>query len=106
VAIRRELRAVAPPVPLACGVWDGRWALAGAAIPGDSGLTIGALGPSGLAMIPDWRESGRPREALLTTPAIWRGRILVAAPLVRSSADFAFRRVSALAPPWEPALLR
>jgi tRNA(Ile)-lysidine synthase len=106
VAIRREPQAVAPPVPLARRVWDRRWELVAAAASGDPGLTIGALGPSGLAMIPDWRESGRPREALLTTPAIWRGRTLVAASLVRWHAGFAFRRVSALAPPWEPALLR
>ena len=59
IAIRRELARVAPAVPLAAGRWDGRWQLEGKPPTGD-GLTIGALGPGGLARIaggrpPAWR---------------------------------------------------
>ena len=58
---------------------------------------IGALGAAGLAALGDWRATGLAREALLTTPAVWRGGSLVAAPLVRPAAGFGFRRVSAIA---------
>jgi tRNA(Ile)-lysidine synthase len=105
VAIRREPAAAAPPVPLERGVWDRRWEVVTAPSV-ESDLTIGALGAMGLAGIADWRSSGLARETLLTTPAVWRSGRLAAAPLVRRSEDFDFRRVAALAPPWEPALLR
>jgi tRNA(Ile)-lysidine synthase len=106
VTVRREPARVAPPVPLARGRWDGRWQVVGQPPVGDD-LTIGALGLPGLAACPDWRATGLAREALLTTPAIWRGGgALVAAPLVRPAAGFGFRRVSAVAPPWAPEILR
>lgn len=100
VTIRREPSRVAPPVPVASGRWDGRWALEKAL--DDVALSIGALGSAGLAALPEWRESGMAREALLTTPAIWRDGVLVAAPVPRPDARFAVRRISALSPPWAP----
>ena len=105
VAIRREPAAVAPPVPIARGVWDGRWRLEGVPPAGDD-LVIGAVGAAGLAALGDWRATGLAREALLTTPAVWRGGSLVAAPVVRPAAGFGFRRVSAIAPPWAPVMVR
>jgi tRNA(Ile)-lysidine synthase len=104
IAVRREPARVAPPVPVAQRTWDGRWRL-DAKLDGE-GLTIGALGAGGLAEIPDWRDRGIGREALLTTPALWRDGALVAAPFARPEAGVSFRRVSALAPPWDPKLLR
>lgn len=59
-------------------VWDGRWRLDG---PHAAALVLRALGPEGLPQVPDWRASGRPRAALMATPAVWRGDTLVAAPL-------------------------
>jgi tRNA(Ile)-lysidine synthase len=105
VAIRREPRRVAPPVPLAVGRWDGRWQMHGQP-PAGEGLTIGALGGDGLARYPDWRARGLPREALITTPAVRRGAKLLAAPVVRPEPGFGFRRVSAVTPPWGPEILR
>ena len=70
VAIRREPSRVASAVPLAEGEWDGRWRLVGAAPEGE-GLTIGALGAGGLRRI-GAHPPGLAREALATTPAIWR----------------------------------
>lgn len=104
ILIRREPARVAPPVPLAAGRWDGRWRWAGA----DSGgaLRIGALGVAGLARCGDWRARGVRREALLTTPALWRGEELVAAPLARDEPEARFERISAAPPPWEFTLLR
>jgi hypothetical protein len=46
------------------------------------------------------------REALLTTPGVWRGGELVAAPVARPEPSFGFRRVSAVPPPWAPETVR
>lgn len=100
IVIRREPSRVAPAVPLAFGRWDGRWALVGEP-PDGQGLTIGALGAGGLSMAGP-HPPGLAREALATTPAVWRWGELVAAPLVRPEAGFGFRRIAALASPLEP----
>ncbi len=103
VSILREPRHAAPPVPLARRRWDGRWETA--ATPGD-GLEIGALGTAGLRARPRWRDTGLPRLALLTTPAVWRGSELVAAPILEPGGKWTFRRISPLPPPWAPPVLR
>lgn len=97
VAIRREPARVAPAVPLLDGRWDGRWQLVGQP-PAGQGMTIGALGAGGLAMLGGHPE-GLAREALATTPAIWRRGELVAAPLARPVAGFGFRRIAAITSP-------
>ena len=101
LAIRREPSGVAPPRPAGTGVWDGRWELADTASVAD-GVLIGATGEAGLAQCPGWRDTGHPRETLLTTPALWQGARLVSAPLAREGTPGPFRRISALAPPWSP----
>jgi tRNA(Ile)-lysidine synthase len=106
VAIRREPGRAAAAVPLAAGTWDGRWRLVAAPEGGGDGLTIGALAAAGLAERPGWRTSGLAREALVTTPAVWRGAALVAAPLLEPGCPYVFRRVSALTPPWAPEIMR
>ena len=106
VAIRREPARVAPPAPLAAGVWDGRWRLVERPQAADASLAIGALGRDGLEHLPGWRAAGLAREALITTPAVWRDGTLVAAPLVQSATGYAFRRVSELPPPWALAIMR
>lgn len=124
LTVRREPARVAPPVPLAERRWDGRWEWAGesgetagikasekagekaGAEAGHMDLRIGALGDAGLAECGDWRARGLRREALLSTPALWRGTRLVAAPLARPEPEARFRRISALPPPWEFTLLR
>ncbi|MFT3972441.1 MAG: tRNA lysidine(34) synthetase TilS [Amaricoccus sp.] len=97
IAIRREPARVAAAVTLAVGRWDGRWELVGEA-PSGAGLTIGALGAGGLARL-GGHPAGLAREALATTPAIWRAGELVAAPIVRPEADFGFRRIAASGSP-------
>ena len=59
-------------------IWDGRWQLEG---PHEDGLEIAALGEDGLQHCPDWRDTGLPRPSLLSSPAIWEGSALIAAPL-------------------------
>ncbi|WP_187430026.1 tRNA(Ile)-lysidine synthase [Roseobacter fucihabitans] len=60
-------------------IWDRRWRLIGEA--GSVPLHIAALGPEGLKQLPEWRGLGVPRGVLLSTPAVWNGTNLVAAPL-------------------------
>jgi tRNA(Ile)-lysidine synthase len=74
--IGREYRAVDGVEVPAPGIWDGRWRIEG----GGEALTIRALGPAGLALVPDWREAGLPRSSALALPAVWSGGALVAAP--------------------------
>jgi tRNA(Ile)-lysidine synthase len=80
VEIRREPGRVSGRVPAATGSWDGRWRLArmeGAR----QGVEIAALGRAGLGQIPAWRACGTAGETLRSTPALWRGERLLAAPL-------------------------
>ncbi|MDQ2090171.1 tRNA lysidine(34) synthetase TilS [Marimonas arenosa] len=59
-------------------LWDGRWRVIG---PVEEGAELRALGEDGLRQCLDWRESGLPSSSLVATPAVWRGGILLAAPL-------------------------
>ncbi len=78
VRVFREAEAVRGTV---CGtkeVWDRRWRLDGPHAPD---LRIRALGEEGLRACPDWRETGMPRVSLLASPSIWRGGVLISAPI-------------------------
>ncbi|MEO8242290.1 MAG: tRNA lysidine(34) synthetase TilS [bacterium] len=72
----REGKAVAAKISPAEGVWDGRWQITGL-LP--DGAEIRVLG-AGIAQCTDWRATGLPRQALMTSPALWRGEALLAAP--------------------------
>jgi len=64
-------------------LWDNRWHL----VPPVGGIgpkdtpTLCALGAEGLQYCTDWRDLGIPRAVLLSTPAVWNGARLIAAPL-------------------------
>lgn len=90
VMIRREPGRVRRPVPAADGHWDGRWTLESLSGP-VAGVTIAALGRDGLARLPGWRLAGPARETLLTTPALWRGGDLLAAPFAGKPNGAGFR---------------
>jgi tRNA(Ile)-lysidine synthase len=84
--IFRELRAVEDLRAAPDQLWDDRWHFEGAAPlgaqrPAQSDLSIAALGKDGLRQCPDWRASGRPNVVLRSTPAVWHGDRVVAAPL-------------------------
>lgn len=74
----REPRAVAAVGCATDQLWDGRWRLDG---PQGADLRVGALGVQGLARCKGWRDTGHSRDALLVSPAVWRGDALIAAPL-------------------------
>lgn len=76
VRITREYNAVKAKVAPTDHLWDGRWMLCG---PHSHELEIRALGDA--VNETPWRETKMPREALRASPAVWRGRDLVAAPL-------------------------
>lgn len=76
--VTREYAAVANSV--ATGkVWDDRWQVDG---PWQDGMEIRALGEEGLRQLEDWRAAHLPRASLLSSPSVWMGETLVAAPLV------------------------
>ena len=78
VRLVREPRAVASVVCPTDRLWDNRWRVEG---PPEAGLQVRALSADGLRACKDWRATGHSRDALLVSPAIWRGEVLVAAPL-------------------------
>jgi tRNA(Ile)-lysidine synthase len=76
--ICREAKAVKTLECATTELWDKRWHLEG---PHAEGLSIRALGAEGLAACAGWRDLKIPRDALLVSPAVWRGATLIAAPL-------------------------
>jgi tRNA(Ile)-lysidine synthase len=65
-------------------VWDTRWQLEGPHAPD---LEVRALGES-VRLLPEWRKTGLPRPTLMASPAVWRGDLLVAAPLAEYNPDW------------------
>lgn len=81
LTLRREPARVAGPAPTT-SLWDDRWRITGPDMPN---AQVAALGEPGLSHYPAWRETGLARETLLTTPAIFEGETLIAAPFVEES---------------------
>ena len=77
VRITREYNAVKDLTTPTNQPWDTRWDLDG---PHAADLEIRALGEA-VKECPDWRETGMPRQSLLSSPAVWRGETLIAAPV-------------------------
>ncbi|MCP3972203.1 MAG: tRNA lysidine(34) synthetase TilS [Rhodobacteraceae bacterium] len=76
--ITREYQSVRRTTCASDALWDNRWRLTGPHAPGQ---WIGALGETGLAECPAWRDTGAPRVSLLASPAIWQDNRLISAPL-------------------------
>lgn len=91
--ITREHNAVKDTRCPTTEVWDGRWQLDG---PHGPDLHIAALGGA-VKDCPDWRETGLPRTSLLSSPAIWQGETLIAAPLAGYNPDWTARIVTSFA---------
>jgi len=80
VWVFREFNAVKDITTPVKQLWDSRWRAQSAAPPSAS-VQLRALGQEGLTQCPTWRDTRRPRAVLLSTPAIWQGDTLLAAPL-------------------------
>lgn len=97
IAIRREPARVGPEMAAEGLCWDNRWTIDSPVPPG---LTLGALGPGGLAQLPDWRRLGIARETLATTPVLRDGGQIRASLLPGLGRPLAARRTAPLTPPW------
>ncbi|UWQ78475.1 tRNA lysidine(34) synthetase TilS [Leisingera sp. S132] len=76
--ICREAKAVAGVTSLPGQIWDDRWKVFG----GDAkGCEVRPLGREGLFECPSWRATGVPGTVLESSPAVWRGAELAAAPV-------------------------
>lgn len=76
--LSREPSAARGAVPMG-QVWDRRWGVEGPL----HGI-VRALGAEGLAQRPGWRSRGIPRDALVSSPGIWDGTRLIAAPMLEN----------------------
>jgi tRNA(Ile)-lysidine synthase len=72
-------------------IWDDKWRVNGPATQQD--LVIRALGEIGLKECLEWRDHEIPRPALLSSPSIWHGDRLIAAPLAKHSADWSAKTI-------------
>lgn len=82
VWIFREYQAVQEQCTGVNAVFDHRWRLlpSGPVAPDDT-LEVRALGETGLAHCANWRDTGRPRVVLKSSPGVWKDDTLIAAPL-------------------------
>ncbi|WP_377507807.1 tRNA lysidine(34) synthetase TilS [Octadecabacter sp. R77987] len=90
IVVTREGAAVTALASPSDQVWDNRWQIDG---PHASDLTIRPLG-DGISDCPDWRASGLPRAALVSSPAVWRGETLISAPIAGYNPVFTARIVA------------
>lgn len=78
----RELNAVAEHKTMTQSLWDGRWRITPDHPASHApNLQVRALGMEGLEQSAQWRATGFPHVVLQSTPAVWDGPELVAAPL-------------------------
>lgn len=90
IRLTREPAAVANLTAQPTTLWDDRWQIQG---PFQAGDHIAATGEAGLAQVPDWRDRGLPRTTLLSAPAVWRGDMLIAAPLADDATEFRLKLI-------------
>ena len=91
VEITREPNAV--KTGLRNGLFDNKWrSLADIPAP----LNVAPLGEKGLLLLDDWRELNISRRALTTTPAIWDGIGLIAAPIAGRVLGYSFELESSV----------
>ena len=61
-------------------VWDNRWELK-VSVKNYSGLSIAPLGENSLMLINNWENNSVPREALVSSAALYEGRNLICSPM-------------------------
>lgn len=85
IRVFREFNAVENHIVNSGEIWDRRWRLVGPVV---EGATIRALGTEGIRQCPNWRDGKQEFKVLLGTPSLWRGPVLIAAPLAGLSRDW------------------
>ena len=88
----REAKPVATLRSPAHALWDNRWRIT----PAPLNHEIAALGAHGLAQCPNWRTTGHPRAALLSSPALWLNDQLIAAPFAAPTAHYSIIPLSSV----------
>jgi tRNA(Ile)-lysidine synthase len=78
----REFSAVQDKVSVPNGIWDNRWQIT---CDKTDDLIVRALGEDGLQKLGERTAGGLPRESLKSTPAVFHGDELIAAPLANPS---------------------
>lgn len=78
--IGREAQALQGVTSRVDALWDRRWRMVPPEAAELGELRVEALGEKGISLCPNWRDSGLRRATILSTPAVWRGDDLVAAP--------------------------
>lgn len=77
ITIGREWNAISGVTAQIGQIWDGRWVVSG---PENNGLSIAGLGGVGWSRLKTEIEPTLPRKTAITTPAVWSGTELIAAP--------------------------
>lgn len=91
VWVFREYNAVRDVACNAGEIWDDRWRMSGPR--DDRYLVVRALGFEALNNVENWRDTGLPRAALASAPAVWYDNELIAAPLATNDAKWNAERV-------------
>lgn len=91
IRIYREYNAVKDVIVHSSGIWDNRWKLVGPEVPA---ACLRALGRDGLSQCRNWRDANLAAEVLMATPALWRGDVLIAAPLAGLPRDWALELIN------------
>ncbi|WP_404386037.1 tRNA lysidine(34) synthetase TilS [Caenispirillum salinarum] len=74
----REAGRTAPPAPLAAGAWDGRWRWTPPADRSDT--AVGALGETGLSVVPKDVRGLLPSVVVQALPAVWKSGDVIGLP--------------------------
>lgn len=90
VRLTREVAATGAVDGIAPILWDKRWLIEG---PAETDMTVKALGED-IVQCPDWRDIGLPRQSLMSSPSIWRGDTLLAAPVAGLSGGWSAQIVA------------
>ncbi len=76
IRITREFKAVERVTARTSALWDSRWSIDG---PHDNAFDVRALGEA--VKDTPWRETGMPRQSLMSSPSVWQNETLIAAPV-------------------------
>ena len=95
IRVTREPNAVRDVTCATDQIWDRRWQFVG---PHDPALTIAPVGEQGIRTLTDWRDADLPRPTIISSPAVWHEKTLIAAPL----AGFNDNWTAQIVAPWHP----
>lgn len=94
IRICREWQAVRDMAVPGGDVWDTRWRVfRPGSVENSADTQIRALGENGIRMCDQWRETGFARASIASSPAIWHGDVLLAAPMAGFGHEYSAKLV-------------